>query len=93
MIKYIPQVRSLLFMLLELLLNRIKGVFVAVQKSSIGNSYSKGTKIKDSAANPSEWTDDTLVFGIAAFHQIHCVVSWRRMLLKLQNIKPFGRVL
>ncbi len=51
------------------------GTFVAIPDPAVAGVNGRGMSMARVAADPSAWPADSEGFGVAAMHQLHCVVS------------------
>jgi hypothetical protein len=51
------------------------GTFISVTEPATGGMQGKGMPMTRVAADPGAWSSESEGFGVAAMHQLHCVVS------------------
>jgi hypothetical protein len=61
------------------------GTWVAFDDPSIGGASGRGMRMVDVAAEPSSWTQTSEGFGVAVMHQLHCIMTIKYALLKLER--------
>lgn len=59
--------------------------WVAFSNPGLGGKKGTGMKMKEVAANPHDWEEESEGFGIAVMHQLHCVAVFKHTLLTFEE--------